>query len=72
MGKKRQKVWKTTPLCLFWTVWKGRNRIAFKNEEFAIQRMKNSFVYSYWSWTKMFIDEGPISLIDFFDWLSIR
>ena len=72
VGKKRQNVWKTTPLCIFWMVWKEINRIAFENEEFSIQRMKNSFVYSYWSWTKLFIDEGPLSLINFFYWLGTR
>ena len=72
VGKKRQKVWKTVPLCLFWMIWKEINRIAFENEEFLIQRMKNSFVCSYWSWTKLFIDERPLSLINFFDWLGTR
>ena len=24
VGKKRVKVWRTAPLCLFWTVWKGK------------------------------------------------
>ena len=31
LGKKRRKVWKATPLCIFWAVWKERNRIAFDN-----------------------------------------
>ena len=72
VGKKRKKVWKIAPLCLFWMVWKERNRIAFNNEELSIQRMKNSFVCSFWSWTKLFIDERPLSLINFFDWLGSR
>ncbi|RVW93513.1 putative ribonuclease H protein [Vitis vinifera] len=38
LGKKRRKVWKAAPLCLFWAVWKERNRIAFDNEEFSIHR----------------------------------
>ena len=42
MGKKRSKVWMTDPLCLFWAVWKERNKIAFENEELLIHRMKNS------------------------------
>ena len=29
IGKKRKKVWKSIPLCVFWTVWKERNRLAF-------------------------------------------
>ena len=42
--KKHRKVWRAAPLCLFWTVWKERNRIVFYNEVLSIQRMKNSFV----------------------------
>ena len=46
--------------------------ITFDNEELSIYRMKNSFVCSFWSWTKLYIDEGPLPLIDFFDWLGFR
>ena len=60
------------PLCLFWMVWKERNRITFDNEELSIHRMKNSFVCSVWSWTKLYIDERPLPLINFFDWLGSR
>ena len=47
VGKKRRKVWRAAPLCLFWTVWKERNRIAFENQEFSIQRLKYSFVSNF-------------------------
>ena len=30
VGKKRKKLWNSINLCSFWTVWKERNRIAFK------------------------------------------
>ena len=56
------------PLCLFWTVWKERNRIAFDNEELSIHRIKNSFVCNFWTWTKLYID-GSLPLINFFDWV---
>ena len=59
----------TTPLCLFWLVWKEMNIIAFQNAEFSVQRMKNSFVCNFWSWTRSIIDEGPLPLIGFFDWV---
>ena len=49
-----------------------RNRIAFENEELLIHGMKNSFICNFWSWTKPFIDEGPLPLINFFYWLGSR
>ena len=30
VGKKRKKVWKSIPLCIFWTVWKERNKLTFR------------------------------------------
>ena len=69
VGKKHKKAWKLAPL---WAVWKERNRIAFDDEEFSVHRLKNSFVCSFWSWTKLYIDVGPIPLINFFDWLGSR
>ena len=45
--KKHSKVWRAAPLCLFWTVWKEKNKIVFDNEILSIQRLKNSFVISF-------------------------
>ena len=36
VGKKRKKVWRAAPLYIFWTVWKVRNRLAFKNDVLSI------------------------------------
>ena len=44
VGKKCKKAWKLAPLCLFWTVWKERNMIAFDNEEFLVL---DEVVYRY-------------------------
>ena len=44
VGKKRKKVWKSIPLCIFWTVWKERNRLAFRGGVLNIQKLKNFFV----------------------------
>ena len=68
--KKHRKVWRAAPLCLFWTVWKERNRIVFDNEVLLIQRLKNSFACNLLSWAKSCIVVGPLSLINFVDWLG--
>ena len=52
VGKRRKIVWRAGPLCIFWTIWKTRNRIAFDDEVLSIQRLKTSFLNSLWSKTK--------------------
>ena len=51
-------------------IWKERNKIAFVNEDFSIQMMKNSFVCNIWSWSKSCLDVGPLALINFFNWFG--
>ena len=65
MGKKRKKIWKSTPLCIFWMVWKKRNRLAFRGGLLAIQSLKNSFVRNLWSWAKLYREEESSSLLGF-------
>ena len=72
MGKKHRKVWKVAPSCIFWAVWKERNKITFDNEELSMNRLKNSFVCNLWVWFKSVVNEGPLSLLGFFDWLGAR
>ena len=70
MGKKREKIWRSIPLFIFWTVWKERNRLAFKGEELAIQKVKNSFVRNLWGWAKLYNSAKPHSLIGFLEWIA--
>ena len=69
VGKKRKKIWKSIPLCIFWTVWKEMNRLAFRGGSLAIQKLKNSFVCNLWSWVRVYIGEESLSLIGFLEWL---
>ena len=70
VSKKRKKVWRAAPLHIFWTVWKTRNRLAFKDDELSIQRLKYSFLLSLWSEAKLFIVECPLTMVNFIDWLG--
>ena len=72
VGNKWVKVWRAAPLCLFWTIWRERNRVDFENEDLSIQRMKYSFVSNLWSWSKCCIVDGPNSLFTFFEWVGYR
>ena len=72
MGKKRKVAWHLGPLCLFWVIWKARNSIAFEDCELSIQRLKASFVYFLWLESKLWIKDGPSTLIDFIDWVCMR
>ena len=67
VGKKRKKVWRVAPLHIFWTVWKARNRLAFKDDMLSIQRLKYSFILSFWSETKLFIVDCPLTIANFID-----
>ena len=72
MGRLWVKLVKRLDKRIFWTVWKEKNLIAFDNEELSIQRLKNSFVCNLWSWSRVFVDMSPISLVSFIDWLDSK
>ncbi|KAJ9674403.1 hypothetical protein PVL29_023759 [Vitis rotundifolia] len=72
VGKKRKVAWQVGPLCLFLVIWKERNRIAFEDSVLSIQRLKAYFVYLLWLETKLWIKDGPSTLIDFVDWVCFR
>ena len=65
-------MWKVGPLGLFWAIWKVRNKIVFEDSVLSIQRLKASFVYLLWSETNLWIKDGPLTLIDFIDWVCLR
>ena len=44
--------------------------IVFYNEVLSIQIMKNSFICNLFSWAKSSIVVGPLSLINFVNWLG--
>ena len=72
VNKKRKRVWMATPLCLFWTLWKERNMAAFENEVPSAHRMKSTFLFTLWSWAKLYSVDNLDSLVEFLTWLGYR
>ncbi|KAJ9705958.1 hypothetical protein PVL29_003867 [Vitis rotundifolia] len=66
VGRKRKRIWNSIPLCIFWTVWKERNRLAFRGGHLDIQKLKNSFVCNLWSWARVYMGEETSSLLRLF------
>ena len=58
-------VWKMTPLCLFWCIWRERNLRAFEDLENSLIFLKNSFLSSLFMWSRREISLSPSSLADF-------
>ena len=52
--KNAKKLWMATPLCLFWAIWRERNRIVFDDECFSMTRLKTSFIRMFDSWAICF------------------
>ena len=65
-------VWKVGPLCIFWSVWKARNGIVFRDEALSIQKLMFSFVNLLWSETNLFLEDGPTTLVRFIDWMGVN
>ena len=72
VGRKRKRAWMAAPLCLFWTLWKERNRAAFENKTPSIHRLKSIFLCTLWSWAKLNSIDNLDSLVDFLTWLGYR
>ena len=64
--KEKKQMWKTVPMCIFWFIWKERNRIVFRDGRLAVQRLNNSFGYNLWSWNMFYLGEEASSLLGFF------
>ena len=55
-------LWRAVPLCLFWAIWKERNRVVFDDEVFSKSRLKSCFLFSFSSWAGLWVDvEHPFT-----------
>ena len=70
VGKKRRNMWKSVPPCIFWTMQKERNHMAFRDGAVDVQKLKHSFFYNLWSWNSLYIGEEISSHIGFLEWVA--
>ena len=72
VGKKRKRIWLAAPLCIFWTLWRARNKLGFDNEGTTDQKIKTIFVTNLWAWANAFREDKTNSVVDFLTWLGSR
>ena len=72
VGKKRKRIWLAAPLCLFWTLWRARNRLVFENEGTTDQKIKANFVTNLWAWANMYREDKTNFVVEFLTWLGSR
>lgn len=68
MGKKRRKIWFLIPLCIFWSIWKERNCIAFRDGIIVVQKLKCYFVYRLWN--RVYLGNEVTTPFDLFEWMA--
>ena len=72
VSKKRKRVWMAAPLCIFWTLWLEMNRVIFENEAPSAHRMKSFFLFTLWSWAKVYMVDNVDTLVGFLSWMGHR
>ena len=70
-SKRREKTWRAAPLCLMWTLWKERNENVFNDIEQSDQALKNSFLYTFVNWARVFLEDHSLYMIDFIEWFFV-
>ena len=62
LRKKTKKLWIVAPFCLFWAIWRERNKIVFDNVDFSFFRLKTSFISMFVYWANC-LELGECSLV---------
>ena len=60
LRKDDRKILRATLCCLFWAIWKERNKVVFKDEQFSLSKLKFFFVYSLCSWARLGICDDSL------------
>ena len=58
-------------LCIFWTVWKERNKRCLEDVVQMDQVLKSSFLCLLLDWVRVDLNEATMSMIDLINWLGV-
>lgn len=70
-GRRGRKLGDLPPCIYFGQFGKKKYKRAFENIEKGDQVMKQTFLYIFWKWVRMYIGYSYLSMLDFIDWLSL-
>ena len=70
VGRKKRKVWRSTPLYLFGQ--SRRKRIVRHLKILCIMFIELNWIFlcNLWAWSNLFIDLDSSSIVDFVDWIG--
>jgi nitrogen fixation-related uncharacterized protein len=64
-------VWKMTPICLFWCLWRERNNRSFDDLERSLEEILFSFYHTLYLWTTAYVYHLSFSFDVFLDRFSL-
>jgi len=63
---KSKKRWlRVIPSCIWWTIWKERNRRCFEDRFNSMQKIKENCIANFHFWCKEGHTDDAIQLLDF-------
>ena len=70
-AKSAKRLGRRPPYVSFGQFERKGTKLLLKMRNFQIKGWKTLLFVILWWWTKVFIDDGPLSLINFIDWLAL-
>lgn len=68
ISRKLKQIWRTTPLCIFWTLRFERTKACFERHRDHISRIKNRCIHNLYYWCKC---SSLVDLHQFLDFLDL-
>ncbi|CAN4092377.1 unnamed protein product [Withania somnifera] len=65
---KKEERWKIVPACIWWIVWKERNRRCFEDKQSSLQEFKMNGLSLYYFWCKQKILAQTKEIFDVIDY----